>query len=163
MSEKPKNEGNQWERYIPLFALIFVAAVGATAIWAGVGDGWMHYFMGLLFIQFALLKLFDVEGFADGFQMYDLIAKQNRNYALAYPFIELLLGVGFLSFFLPYLVYVVTIVLMAIGTIGVLVALRKGLDVRCACMGTALNVPLSTVTLTEDVGMGLMALILLLS
>jgi hypothetical protein len=33
------------------------------------------------------------------------------------------------------------------------------LDVRCACMGTILNVPLSTVTLTEDIGMGLMALI----
>ena len=40
-------------------------------------------------------------------------------------------------------------------------ALSRGLDVRCACMGTQLNVPLSTVTLTEDLVMVAMAAYLL--
>jgi hypothetical protein len=50
---------------------------------------------------------------------------------------------------------------MGIGAIGVIRALKAGLDVRCACMGTVLDVPLSTVTLTEDIAMGLMALSML--
>lgn len=46
---------------------------------------------------------------------------------------------------------------MGIGTIGVIRSLKAGLDLRCACMGTILDVPLSTVTLTEDIATGLMA------
>lgn len=45
------------------------------------------------------------------------------------------------------------------GAIGVVLVLRKGLDIACPCMGNVLSVPLSTVTLSED---GLMALALLL-
>jgi hypothetical protein len=36
-------------------------------------------------------------------------------------------------------------------------ALRRKLDIECACMGTILNVPLSTVALTEDLAMAVMA------
>jgi hypothetical protein len=32
-------------------------------------------------------------------------------------------------------------------------ALAKGLDLKCACMGSILKVPLSTVALVEDLGM----------
>ena len=40
---------------------------------------------------------------------------------------------------------------------------RKGLDIACPCMGNVLAVPLSTVTLTEDGVMVVMALSLLLA
>jgi len=159
MVEKKKSASS----YRPLLALILVAFLGASALRYSTGYSWMHFFMGLLFLQFSLLKLFDIEGFADGFEMYDLIAMKNRQYALAYPVIELALGLAYLSFFIPPLTYLLTIFFMAIGAIGVLFALRKGLDLRCSCMGTALNVPLSTVTLTEDLGMGVMALWMLIT
>jgi hypothetical protein len=110
-----------------------------------------------------MLKLFHLSGFADGFQMYDLVAKKSRVYATIYPFIELALGLGYLSFVFPKLVYLLTIFFAAIGAVSVIRALQKGLDLRCACMGTVLDVPLSTVTLTEDIAMGAMALIMLLS
>jgi hypothetical protein len=51
--------------------------------------------------------------------------------------------------------------LFVFGAIGVVMALREGLDIDCPCMGSVLSVPLSTVTLTEDVGMAVMAAILL--
>ena len=41
--------------------------------------------------------------------------------------------------------------------LGVFSALRRGLDVECACMGSVLHVPLSTVALVEDLGMAGMA------
>jgi hypothetical protein len=117
----------------------------------------MHYFMGFFLCQFAMLKLFHPSGFADGFQMYDLVAKKSRTYAYLYPLIELALGLAYLSFSIPILTYILTIVVMGVGTIGVIGALRRGLDIRCACMGTVLDVPLSTVTLTEDIAMVAMA------
>jgi hypothetical protein len=55
-----------------------------------------------------------------------------------------------------------TILILGAGAVGVILALRKGLNVRCACMGTVLNVPLSTVTLTEDLGMVAMSVLLLI-
>ncbi len=150
------------KRYWPLFCLILVAALAAFALPWNSKAGWMHFFMGFFLCQFAMLKLFDLKGFSEGFQMYDLIASRIKLYGFIYPLIELALGLGFLSFFNPFLIYWVTIVVFGIGVIGVLLALRRGLDVRCACMGTALNVPLSTVTLTEDLAMILMTAFLLL-
>ncbi len=153
-------------RYWPLVALILVTMLAASALTHGLNKSshqWMHFFMGFFFCQFALLKLFHPANFAEGFQMYDLIAKKVALYAYIYPFIELGLGLSYLAFFYPAWTYSLTILVMAVGAVGVIKALRKGLDVRCACMGTVLDVPLSTVTLTEDIGMGLMALALLIS
>jgi hypothetical protein len=151
-------------RYWPLFALIIVAALAAAALTFEKGFlTWMHYFMGFLLCQFAMLKLFHPSGFADGFQKYDLVAKKSRLYAYLYPVIELGLGLAYLSLNYPILTYIVTILLMGIGIVGVIGALRKGLDVRCACMGTVLDVPLSTVTLSEDIAMGIMACGMLLT
>ena len=160
------NDSNKTREYWPLISLIIVAVLAGTALCYGVNGGmleWMHYVMGVFLCQFSLLKLFDIPGFADGFQMYDLIAKRSRAYALAYPLIELMLGLALLSFLNPVLTYLIIIVVMLIGTISVVKALREGLDINCPCMGTILNVPLSTVTLTEDAGMGIMALIMLAS
>jgi hypothetical protein len=89
------------------------------------------------------------------------VAKKFRAYAYLYPFIELGLGLAYLSFSHPVATYIITILVMGVGTIGVIRALKRGLDVRCACMGTVLDVPLSTVTLSEDIAMGVMACLML--
>lgn len=149
-------------RYWPLIALILVAAAGATALTLNGLVNWMHYFMGLFLCQFAMLKLFHPSSFAEGFQKYDLVAKKFRVYAYVYPFIELILGLAYLSFSAPILTYILTIIVMGVGAVGVIGALRRGLDIRCACMGTVLDVPLSTVTLTEDIAMIAMACWMLL-
>lgn len=152
------------KKYIPLFSLLAVAALGALALSAHQPMHympWMRFFMGLVLCQFALLKLFNIPQFAEGFQKYDWVAKKSRVYALSYPFIELGLGLLYLAGYILILVNCITVIVMTIGAIGVIQALKKGLDVRCACMGTILDVPLSTVTLTEDILMGLMALFML--
>src|SRR5687768_307446 len=76
-----------WRDYLPLLALIFVSVLVASALKLSYGPGvhpvrWMHGFMGFFLVAFALLKLFDLSGFADGFQMYDLLARRFRFYAL---------------------------------------------------------------------------------
>lgn len=164
--KEPQAPPPKWQKYWPLVSLIIIAALAASALYyshIGKDFAWMHFFMGFFLCQFAMLKLFHPQDFADGFQMYDLIAKKSRLYAYLYPLIELALGLAYLAFVIPIVIYIITILLLGIGAIGVILALIKGLDVRCACMGTALDVPLSTVTLTEDLGMVAMALILLFS
>ncbi|WP_133131342.1 GNAT family N-acetyltransferase [Legionella yabuuchiae] len=163
-AEEDDENRSSLKQYWPLLSLILVSMLAAFALnWQDDGGmrAWMHYFMGVFLVIFSTLKIFHPFDFADGFEMYDIIAKRSRTYAYSYPVIELLLGLAFLSFFLPILTYLVTIVLLTIGSVGVVQALQRGLDINCPCMGTVLDVPLSTVTLTEDIGMALMALILL--
>lgn len=152
------------QKYWPLAALVLVSALVATAFNVGLEgmQGWMHGFMGFSLSVFALLKLFHPVEFADAFERYDLLGKRSRAYAYTYPVLELMLGLGFLSFAVPTLVYVLTIVVMVVGSAGVISALREGLDINCPCMGTVLKVPLSTVTLVENITMAVMALALLI-
>lgn len=160
-NERGKSLGSYW----PLAALILISTIAGMVL-AGWPDAhlreWMHYFMGFFLCVFALLKLFHPSAFADGFEMYDLIAKRYSFYAYLYPFIELGLGLAYLGFWLPLLTYLLTLIIMTVSAIGVINALRQGLDINCPCMGSVLDVPLSTVTLIEDVGMGLMAAIMLI-
>jgi len=158
MHPHPTKRPHVLRNYLPLLALFVVTVLAASAKNSSYGpDGsmlrWMHDFMGFFLVIFALLKLFDLPGFADGFQMYDLLAKRSRPYALAYPFIELALGLAYLAFWRPVTVYAATVVVLGFGAVGVITSLSRGLHVNCACMGNSLKVPLSTVALTENLGM----------
>lgn len=157
--------GSSLSDYWPLICLVGVAGLGAWAVASGFFvpsmQSFMHAYMGIFLLIFSLLKLFDLEGFKDGFAMYDLIAKRESAYGYVYPFIELGLALAYLSFLLPGLTYILTIAVFGFGAFGVLRALREGLDIDCPCMGNILSVPLSTVTLTEDIAMIVMAMILL--
>ena len=85
------------------------------------------------------------------------------SYALLYPFLELLLALSYLAHWQAQFTYVFTLVLMSFGALGVFRALRSELDINCACMGSTLNVPLSTVAVVENLGMTTMAVIMLLT
>jgi hypothetical protein len=164
---RQKGRGSKWTDYLPLLVIVVLALLAACAKQVAYGPGWngvfwMHDFMGFFLVEFSMFKFFNLEGFADGFQMYDLLAKPVRFYACLYPFIELALGLGYLAHWQPMVIYAATVCVMVFGALGVFNALRKGLDLECACMGTVLNVPLSTVALVEDLGMAAMASTMLL-
>jgi len=156
MNKKP----SKLAQYAPLVTIIGLAALGSIALSRHEGytmDRFMHLFMGLFLLQFSALKLFDVRGFAKGFAKYDLLAMRSRPYGLIYPFLELTLALGYLAGGATW-IYIATFVLMGFGAVGVLRALAKGLDTNCACLGTTLKVPLSTVAITENVSMAAMAI-----
>lgn len=123
-------------------------------------DG-MRGFEGLFFVTFACFKLADLKGFVDSYESYDVIAKRWRSYGYVYPFIELALGLGFLSGLALRPVLFITLGLMAVGSVGVLRELLRGSQIRCACLGSFVNLPLTQVSLTEDMVMGVMAAVML--
>ncbi len=166
-NQRENGRGAKWTDYIPLLVIVALTLLAACAKqYASPGEWawmpWMHDFMGFFLVVFSMFKFFNMEGFADGFHMYDLLAKTFRPYGYVYPFLELALGLGYLAHWQPTVIYAATVVLMVFGSLGVFNALRKGLDLECACMGTVLHVPLSTVALVEDLGMAAMAAAMLL-
>ena len=74
-----------------------------------------------------------------------------------YPFIELALGICYLTAFAPLATNLANCAIMLIGTAGVGRSLLNKTEIRCACLGTVFNLPMSKVTLIEDLIMVVMS------
>lgn len=120
---------------------------------------WFMSYMGIFFIIFSFLKLLNVSGFSMTFKKYDLISKIIPPYATSYPFIELSLGIIFLTQTQSILIYAnaFTLIFMVSQTIGIIRSLSKSEQIQCACMGSAVDVPLSSLTVVENITMIAMA------
>ena len=154
--------------YSPL--LLIVAYILGASVLVQVGmDGvasvsaaeTMRYFMAGFFLVFSFFKLLDINAFADAYSGYDLLARRWRGWGLIYPFVELALGMAYLSNFNPPMTHWVTIIVMGFSAIGVMRAVASKTQIQCACLGTVFKLPMSTVTIVEDVGMVLMAVVML--
>ena len=117
----------------------------------------MRYFMAGFFLVFSFFKLLDVPAFADAYAGYDLLAKRWHGWGLIYPFVELALGLAYLANWNPLLTNWVTLIIMGFSAIGVIQAVLDKRSIRCACLGAVFKLPMSTVTIIEDVGMVAMA------
>jgi copper chaperone CopZ len=125
-------------------------------------DSAMRIFMGGFFIAFSFFKFLDLRGFADAYRGYDFVAKAWPPYGFIYPFLEFGLGLAYIANWKPFAVNLFTAVLMAVSLAGVLRAVTSKMLIRCACLGTVFNLPMSTVTVIEDGLMFTMAVIMLM-
>ena len=121
----------------------------------------MRYFMAGFFLVFSFFKLLNVNAFAKAYAQYDLLAARWLGWGRIYPFVELALGVAYLTNVSPLITYWVTIVIMSFSAIGVIRAVVGRTQIQCACLGTVFNLPMSTVTIVEDVGMVVMAIVMI--
>lgn len=119
-------------------------------------------FMAVFFITFAAFKLYAIDDFVAAFRGYDIIAKRLRPYAYAYPFIEGLLGLLYLLLNNSFSLNLVTIVFTGVSAIGVMQELKNKSNIMCACLGTIIKLPLSKVSLIENLSMFVMAVIMIL-
>ncbi len=150
----------EYAKFIAVILGIFIISYFATYLFWGLSmPNFLRMFMGTFFLIFGLFKLLDLKGFVTSYIGYDIVAKKYTNYAYAYPFIEIALALGYF-FHIPYTDWA-TLIFMAIGSVGVFKELMRGSKIKCACLGTYIKLPLTTVSLIEDVGMGIMALITL--
>ena len=147
--------------YRPLIMIVgFILLVTVLAQWPLTSfDGrlWMRHFMAGFFIVFAFFKLLNLRGFAESYAMYDIVAARWRPWGLLYPFVELGLGIAYLIDLAPFWTNVVTILVLGVSSIGVIQSNLSKRKIKCACLGDVFNLPMSTVTIVEDVGMVLMA------
>ena len=57
---------------------------------------WMHGFMAGFFLVFSFFKIIDLKTFQKSFSRYDWITKRWPVFGFIYPFLEMLLGLGYL-------------------------------------------------------------------
>ena len=120
-------------------------------------------FMGLFYIIFSFFKILDIKGFSMSFRMYDPLAKQAPIYGYIYPFIEVILGIMFLLRFEVNIALILTVIVLGITTIGVIQTLINKRSIKCACLGTTLNLPMTEATFIENALMIIMAFSLIFS
>ena len=117
--------------------------------------------MGLFYIVFSFFKMLDLKGFPESFSMYDPLAKRLPIYGWIYPFIETGLGLMLLMRFEIKIALIITLIVLGITTIGVTKTLLDKKSIRCACLGTALKLPMTEATFIENIIMIAMAISML--
>lgn len=152
------------QQLFPLFLIFGYITVSAILLNNNPWDlnGFMLDFMGLFYIVFSFFKLLDLKGFPESFRMYDPLAKAIPAYGWVYPFIEVVLGLMFLMRYQITIALVLTLIVLGVTTIGVIKTLLDKKTIRCACLGTALKLPMTKATFIENTIMIVMAVVMLL-
>lgn len=154
------------KKFLPLIVAftVIILYTGVMLMYHGSWDSLyaMRHFEGAFFVIFAILKIINWQGFVSAYRMYDIVAKHSKFYAYLYPLIELALGIAYLTAFQLLMTNIITLILMIIGTIGIIQVLARKQKIICACMGAVFKVPMTTVTLIEDLLMGIMALMMII-
>lgn len=125
-------------------------------------DRFMSDFMAVFFITFASFKLFSMEDFVAAYRSYDVIAKNLRPWAYVFPFVEGALGLFYLLLTDNLTLNLITMVVTAVGAFGVRQELKNKSNIMCACLGSIIRLPLSKVSLVENVTMFVMAAMMII-
>lgn len=154
--------------YKPLIIItLYILVVTLVGEWFSSGGfnlaDWMRYFMAGFFIVFSFFKLLDLSGFSKSYAMYDIVAGMWPLWGKIYPFVELALGLLFLTGWFVFELNIATLILLSIGTIGVVQSNRQKRKIKCACLGTVFNLPMTKVTIIENTVMIAMAVIAILA
>ena len=160
-----EEEKSKLQQLKPLLLIIFYIA-SASVLLNYKNWSWSEFmldFMGLFYIVFSFFKMLDLKGFPESFRMYDPLAKRVPFYGKVYPFIETALGLMFLLRFEINIALIITLIVLGITTIGVTKTLLDKKSIRCACLGTALKLPMTEATFIENAIMIVMATLMLIN
>lgn len=151
------------KRLAPLFyVFIFIFAFPLIRQISVInGMLYMMDFMGIFFLVFGLFKLIDLHGFVTGFQQYDFIAKKFKFYGYAYPFIEIGLGILYLIGLMFLWQNILVVILASIGIYTAYKYIGHADQIECVCLGTIFKLPMTWVTLSENVLMLVMVLFMI--
>lgn len=151
-----------YQTYKPLIVVFAYILIFSAAYQIHLGSFSAHMFMNHLmagfFIGLSFFKFLDLKSFATAFSNYDPLAKKWKPYGAIYPFIELTLGFLYVADQFLILANIMTIIVLGITTVGVYQKIKSKIQFQCACLGAGFNLPLSNVTIIENLAMVAMAL-----
>jgi len=144
-------EVSKWKQLYPLYLIGAYLFAFSGYRWATSSlEDAMLDFMGGFFLVFSFFKFLDLKGFAPSFGMYDPIAKKLPFYGKVYPFLEVILGALFIARFEVQILLYITLVILGSTTLGVIRSLLDKRQIQCACLGTALKLPMTEATFIEN-------------
>ena len=150
--------------YAPLLRIIVIIAFLTVLMQIVHGfnlHNLMYDFMAFTFLIFGGIKMLKWQGFIDAFRSYDDIAQMLWWYAPLYPLFEVSLGLLYWFRLFPVFTNIITILLASLTTYSVIKELRKHNPFPCACLGAVFVLPMTWVTLVENIFMIAMAIMLL--
>lgn len=149
------------KKYIPLIVMVLIVVILTIVLDILFGGQdmlhTMRHFMGSFFLVFGFLKVLKLSDFAMAYREYDIVAMKSLFYAKLYPFLELSFAYAYFTNWNQGLLNTVVLVVMLVSALGVYLKLRKKEEIQCACLGTVFKVPMTWVTLIEDLLMAGMA------
>ena len=156
---------SKFKQLYPL--LLIITYIFLSCIFLNIDNmniqNFMLDFMGIFFVVFSFFKLLNLKGFQNSFKKYDLIGKQFHLYCWIYPFIEIVIGIFLLMRLHIYICLIITLIILISTSIGVIKSLLKNENIKCACLGSVLDLPMTEATLIENFTMIIMSLIMLFS
>ena len=106
--------------------------------------------------------MLNLKGFKLSFSKYDLIAYHIPLYGDIYPLIEFTLGLFYCIKVYPIIINSIAILFLTINLVEVCYAILQKKQLECACMGSlGFKLPLSYITITEDLFMIIMACVMI--
>ena len=159
-------ENSLFKRLFPL-AVVISYLIGTVLViaWATKDfsvNSLMAHYMGGFFLIFSFFKFLNLDGFVNAFQTYDPFAKAWRPYGYLYATFELFAGVGYLLTPSSITLNALVLIALTISSVGVIKAVRSKQQIQCACLGTIFNLPMTKVTIVENVSMMTMAAVVVL-
>ena len=109
--------------------------------------------MGTLLILFGVLKLANLSKFVEIFSKYDIISQKFKIYGYLFPFIEIIIGILLIKGYKLNYIYNLIKTLMIISIISVSISIIQGKKLRCGCLGSFFHIPLSYITIFENIYM----------
>lgn len=152
-----------YQTYKPLLVVFAYILIFSAAYQIHLGSFSAHMFMNHLmagfFIGLSFFKFLDLKSFATAFANYDPLAKKWKPYGAIYPFIELTLGFLFIADKFLLFANAMTILVLTTTTVGVYQKIKSKSQFQCACLGAGFNIPLSNITIFENLAMIVMGTI----
>ncbi|AZZ37288.1 hypothetical protein CIK05_10980 [Bdellovibrio sp. qaytius] len=149
-----------YQTYKPLLVVFAYILIFSVAYQIHLGSFSAHMFMNHLmagfFIGLSFFKFLDLKSFATAFANYDPLAKKWKSYGAIYPFIELTLGFLFIADKFLLFANTMTILVLTTTTVGVYQKIKSKSQFQCACLGAGFNIPLSNITIFENLAMVVM-------
>lgn len=165
-SVEPDSSHFQWSTYQPLFLIVgYILLVSILVQYPFEQFSFMllmRHFMAGFFLVFSFFKILNISGFVDSYQMYDVVAARWKGWGYVYPFVELTLGILYLVNVFPFYTNLATAIILGISSIGVIQSNLNKQKIKCACLGDVFNLPMSTITIIEDVAMVAMAIAMMI-
>lgn len=160
-----ENNKKEYLKFAAVLLCILISTFALCNILSNERDleHFLRIFMGVFSITFASFKLIGYKMFVVMFRTYDVVAKKLPAYSNIVPFIQLALGIVFLTDVLPVFRSIAMLLFAGVSSIGVLNEIRKRRagKIHCACLGNVIKLPLSTVSLVEDAGMFILSVVML--
>ena len=152
--------------YTPVIAIFSVCALLGLGLSLGIYGtvfSWqaLQWFVSLSMSVLAIQKLQDIEKFSIMFLNYDLLARRWVPYSKLYPLGEAVAGILMTAGVLNWLSAPVALFIGTVGAVSVFKAVYiDKRELKCACVGGSSNVPLGFVSLTENLMMIFMGLLM---